>query len=129
MEHEHNHDCEHEHNHENPFADFDEETQMKIQELHMLDQNFQQLLMQKNAYSTEGAQVDLVLDEISKTEGEIMKIVGGQIVVKSTKENVLDEMNHKKELIDTRLKNINEQEEEMSKRIEELRDEIMKKIQ
>ena len=35
----------------NPLANLDEETQRKIQELQMLEQNFQQLLMQKNAFS------------------------------------------------------------------------------
>lgn len=95
----------------------------------MLDQNFQQLLMQKNAYSAENNETDLVIDEVSKTEGEVMKIVGGQVVIKSSKEKVLEDMNHKKELIETRLKSIDKQEEEMNKRIEELRDEIMKKIQ
>lgn len=119
-------DC---HDHENPFANLDKETQEKIQELQMLDQNFQQLLMQKNAYSAENNETDLVIDEVSKTEGEVMKIVGGQVVIKSSKEKVLEDMNHKKELIETRLKSIDKQEEEMNKRIEELRDEIMKKIQ
>ena len=37
----------------NPFANLDEETQRQIQELQMLEQGFQQLLMQKNTYTME----------------------------------------------------------------------------
>jgi prefoldin beta subunit len=119
-------DC---HNHSNPFENLDEETQAKIQELQMLDQTFQQLLMQKNAFSSENNEVDLIIDEVSKTEGEVMRIVGGQVAIKTTKEKILEDMHHKKELISTRLESIDKQEEEMNEKIESLRDEIMKKIQ
>ena len=35
----------------NPLANLDQETQQKIQELQMMEQGFQQLMMQKNAFS------------------------------------------------------------------------------
>lgn len=129
MEEKHDEDVKHSHDHNhNPFSDLDEETQLKVQELQILDQSFQQLLMQKNAYSMEENEVDLVLSEVSKTDSEVMRIIGGQVIIKTTKDEVLNDMNRKKKLIQTRLVDLEKQEKEMTERVEELREEIMKKI-
>lgn len=117
------------HDHTNPFGNLDQETQQQIQELQILEQSFQQLLMQKNAFSMESAETELIIKEVEKTSGEVSKIIGQQVVIKTTKEEILQDMKKKKELIDTRLKSIDEQEQEFSKKIEDLREEVMKKIQ
>ncbi len=113
----------------NPLENLDEETQRKIQELQMMEQTFQQLLMQKNAFSMESNETDLIIKEVEKTEGEVSRVIGNQVIIKSTKEAILEDMKKKKELIDTRMKSINEQEQEFSKKIESIREEVMKKIQ
>jgi len=113
----------------NPLANLDEETQHKIQELQMMEQSFQQLLMQKNAFSMESNETDLIIKEVEKTEGEVSRIIGNQVVIKSTKEAILEDMKKKKELIDTRMKTIDEQEKQFSERMEKIREEVMKKIQ
>ena len=117
------------HNHGNPLANLDEETQAKIQELQMMEQSFQQLLMQKNAFSMEANETDLIIKEVEKTDGEVSRIIGNQVVIKTTKEAILEDMKKKKELIDTRMKTIDEQEKEFSTKIESIREEVMKKIQ
>ena len=55
----------------NPLANLDEETQQKIQQLQMMEQSFQQLLMQKNAFSMEANETDHIITEVEKTEGEV----------------------------------------------------------
>ena len=113
----------------NPLANLDEETQQKIQQLQMMEQAFQQLLMQKNAFSMESNETDFIIKEVEKTEGEISRIIGNQVVIKTTKEAILEDMKKKKELIATRMKTIDEQEKEFSEKIESIREEVMKKIQ
>lgn len=113
----------------NPLANLDEETQRKIQELQMMEQSFQQLLMQKNAFSRESNETDFIIAEVEKTNGELSRIIGNQVVIKSTKKEILEDMKKKKELIDLRMKSIDEQEKQFSEKIELVRDEIMKKIQ
>ena len=113
----------------NPLANLDEETQQKIQQLQMMEQSFQQLLMQKNAFSMEANETDFIIKEVEKTEGEISRIIGNQVVIKSTKEAILEDMKKKKELIATRMKTIDEQEKQFSEQIESIRNEVMKKIQ
>ncbi len=112
----------------NPFGNLDQDTQAKIQELQMMEQTFQQLAMQKNAFNMEASETEHVINEVEKAEGEIMRIVSGQVAIKSTKEKVLEEMNKKKELIDVRMKQMEKQEKEFNERVEALREEIMKKI-
>ena len=132
MEEEKNNDHDHDHDQApmgNPLANLDQETQGMIQELQMLEQGFQQLLMQKNAFSMESNETDLIIKEVEKTEGEVSRIIGNQVVIKSTKEDILKDMNNKKELIDKRMKSIDEQEKDYSKKIESIREEVMKKIQ
>ena len=113
----------------NPLGNLDEETQKQIQELQMMEQSFQQLLMQKNAFSMEENETDLIIKEVEKTTGEVSRIVGGQVVIKTTKEEVLKDMKDKKELLEKRMKSIIEQEERFAKQIEDSRNEIIKKIQ
>jgi len=113
----------------NPLANLDQETQQKIQELQMMEQGFQQLLMQKNAFSMEANETELIIKEVEKTEGEVSRIIGNQVVIKSTKEAILEDMNNKKKLIETRMNTINEQEKEFSEKIESVREEVMKAIQ
>ena len=112
----------------NPLANLDEETQKQIQELQILEQSFQQLIMQKQAFQMEANETDHIIKEVEKTDGEISKIIGNQVVIKTPKEKILEDMKHKKELIDLRLKNIDNQEKEFSEKIESIRDEVMKKI-
>jgi len=113
----------------NPLANLDEETQRKIQELQMMEQNFQQLLMQKNAFVMESNETDLIIKEVEKTEGEVSRVIGNQVIIKTTKEAILEDMKKNKELIEVRMKTIDEQEKEFSKQIESIREEVMKKIQ
>lgn len=128
MAEEHNHSHDHEHDH-NPFANLDEETQKMIQELQFLEQNFQQLLMQKNSFSLESNETDLIIKEVEKTSGEVLRIIGGQVAIKSTKEDILKDMRDKKELLQKRMESIEKQEKDFSERIETIREEVMKKIQ
>ncbi|MBT6690124.1 hypothetical protein HN903_03845 [archaeon] len=117
------------HNHADPLANLDQETQQQIQQLQMMEQSFQQLLMQKNAFSMESNETDLIIKEVEKTEGEVSRIIGNQVVIKATKEEILEDMKNKKKLLDTRMKTIDEQEQEFSKKMEDIREEVMKKIQ
>ena len=113
---------------ENPFANLSEETQRKIQEMQMMEQGFQQLMMQKQAFTMEGNENDKALEELKKAEGDVFKIVGSSIVIKTEKNKLQKELEHKKELIDLRLKNIDKQEKELTDKLQELREEVMKEI-
>jgi len=113
---------------QNLLENLDDTTKQKIQEMQMLEQGFQQIMMQKQAFTHELNETDYALKELDKSQGDVFKIVGQQVVIKSTKETLTKEMKHKKELIETRMKTLEKQEKEMSDKLESLRQEIMKKI-
>lgn len=119
----------HQEHNSNPLANLDQETQAQIQELQMLEQSFQQLLMQKNTFSLESNETDFIIKEVEKTSGELSRIIGNQVIIKTTKKEILEDMKNKKRLIDVRMKSIEEQEQDFVKKIENIREEVMKKIQ
>ena len=51
------------------------------------------------------------------------------MLIKTTKEAILEDMEKKKKLIETRMKAIDGQEKEFSEKMESIREEVMKKIQ
>jgi toxin YoeB len=61
---------------------------MKIQEAQMLEQNFQQLLQQKQMFSMELNETDFALKELENAGEEVFKIVGGQIIIKTDKKKL-----------------------------------------
>ena len=107
---------------------FDEETRIAIQEIQALEQNFEQLMQQKHMFNMESSETDLAIREVEKADGDLFKIVGGQVVIKTSKEKLIADLKHKKDLLELRMKTIESQEKEFSDRIEALRQEIMSKI-
>ena len=107
--------------------DVDKETQEKIQELQGYEQTLHTLLMQKQAFQMELNETENALSEISKAEGDVFKMIG-QIMIKSEKKTLEEDLNKKQKLLSLRLKSIGEQEDSLGKKAEELKEEVMKKI-
>ena len=89
--------------------------------------NFHNLLIQKQAFQMELNETENAISEISKSKGEVFKLIGN-IMIKSNAESLEKELKHKKELLSLRIKSIESQEEQLSSQVEELREEVMKKI-
>ena len=105
----------------------DEQTQQKIQEIQILEQNMQGLLMQKQAFQLELNETENALKEIKESKEDVFKLIG-QIMIKTDKKKLEEELTRKKELLTLRLNSIEKQEKEFSEHLEELRKEIMKSI-
>ncbi|MGD9275784.1 MAG: prefoldin subunit beta [Candidatus Pacearchaeota archaeon] len=97
----------------------------KIQEMQMLEQNLQNILMQKQAFSMELNEAAAALKEINSANDEVFKIVG-QLMIKTDKNKIIEELTSKEKILSLRLKSIEKQEETMTKKLSELRDEFMK---
>ncbi len=105
----------------------DKETQEKIQELQSYEQTLSSLLMQKQAFQMELNETENALSEIVASKDDVFKLVGN-IMIKSNKEDIQKELKQKNDLLALRLKSIEKQETDLSKKAEELREEVMKKI-
>jgi len=103
----------------------EEETQNKINELQLLEQNLQNLLMQKNTFQSQLLEVENALKEIKSAKDKIYKIIG-PIMIEEKKEKVNKDLVSKKELVDLRLKSIEKQEKQLKEKYSKLQEGIMK---
>jgi len=110
-----------------PEEKIDKELQNKIQELQILEQNLQNLLMQKQAFQMELNETENAESELKKAKNDVFKITG-QIMVKANKKELEKELSEKKKILDLRLKNIQKQEDQISSFAEKLRQEVTEKI-
>lgn len=107
--------------------DIDKETQERIQELQSYEQVMHNLLMQKQAFQMELSETENALSEVATAKDDIFKLVG-QIMIKADKKRTEEELKKKQELMALRLKSIEKQENELGKKVEEIKKEVMKKI-
>ena len=97
----------------------------KIQEMQILDQNIQNLFLQKQSFQIELSETQSALKEIENSEDEIFKMVG-QLMIKSNKAKVKEELLNKERFLDIRIKSIEKQENSLTEKLEKLREEIIK---
>lgn len=97
----------------------------KIQEMQLLEQNLQNLLMQKQAFQIEFSESESALNEIEKSGDDVFKIIG-QLMIKADKIKIKQDLTNKKKLLDLRLKAIEKQELSMVNQLDLLREEIIK---
>jgi prefoldin beta subunit len=103
----------------------DAKTQERIQEIQMLEQNLHSILLQKQAFQMELNEAENALSEVEKTKEDLFKLISN-LMIKTDKSKLKEELTRKKDLLNLRLKSINSQENEFSKNLETLRKEIMK---
>lgn len=104
-----------------------QETAKKIQELQLLEQNIQNLMLQKQAFQLEMSETLNAISELSETKEDVYKIIGS-IMLKAKKSELEKDLRHKKELLDLRIKNIEKQEEAIKENLLKKRSEIMKDL-
>jgi len=97
----------------------------KIQELQILEQNLQNILFQKQTFQIELAETQSALEELEKSDEDVYKIIG-QLMLKTEKQKIKDELEEKKKMLKLRTKTIENQEKTITEKAEELRKEVMK---
>jgi len=104
-----------------------EETQNKINELQLMEQNLQNILMQKNMFQSQFLEVENALKEIKNAKDKIYKIVG-PVMIEEKKEKIKKDLDSKKEIVELRLKSIEKQEKQLKEKYSELQSGIMKEL-
>jgi len=101
--------------------------QEKIQQLQILEQNLQNLLMQKQAFQFELNETENALTEVKKTKEDVYKMIG-QVLLKASKSEIEKELQQKNDILNLRTKSIEKQETQLKEEVENIRKEVMKKI-
>lgn len=96
----------------------------KIQEMQFLEQNLQNLLFQKQAFQMELSETQAALKELEKSGDEVFKIIG-QLMIKTDKPKIKDELFNKEKVLSLRTKTIEKQENSLTKELEKLREELI----
>ena len=104
--------------------EFSEESSKNIQELQFIEQQLQAFLAQKQSIQIELNEVLNAIEELSKTEEEVYKIVSG-IMIKSNKEILEKELQEKKKLSELRISSIERQEKLIEEKKARLQKEFM----
>ena len=99
----------------------------KIQEMQFLEQNFQNLILQKQAFQMELSETTSALKEVEKAGDEIFKIIG-QLMIKTDKSKTKKELEDKKKVLGLRVKAIEKQESSLKEQLEKLREEVIKSV-
>ena len=103
----------------------DKETEEKVKELQLLEQNLSNLMYQKQTFQLELNEVTSASSELSESNGDVFKIIGN-VMIKSDKGKLKKELDEKMQIIELRVKNIDKQEKSIRGRVEELRKEVLK---
>jgi|SRR3989304_3930936 len=96
----------------------------KIQEISMMEQNLQNLLLQKQAFQMELSETLAAKREIDSAGEDVFKIIG-QLMIKTDKEKVKKELENKEKLLGIRINSFEKQESIFLEKIESLRSEII----
>lgn len=93
----------------------------QIQEMQILEQRLQNVIFQKQAFQMELAETDSAISELEKSGDEVFKIIG-QLMIKSNKSKIKEELLDKKKILDLRIKTFDKQESSLNEQVEKMRE-------
>lgn len=91
-----------------------------------MEQNVQQYVMRRQQFSQQLMEIESALKELESSP-EAYKIVGN-IMVKTSKDQLKKELAERKELADMRIQSLDKQEQKVAEKVEELKKEVMAEI-
>ena len=93
----------------------------------MLEQNVQNLLLQKQTFQSQLIEVESAVEELEKTKGKSYKIVGA-VMIESDKADLKKELDSKKEVLSLRVKTLDNQEKQFKDKASALQTDILSQL-
>lgn len=103
------------------------ETEEKIMQLQLLEQNMQNILMQKQQFQSQLLEIQNAIEELAKTKETPYKLVG-PLLIASDKKTLEKDLKNKEETLNIRIKNLEKQETSLKEKASSLQEEVLKKI-
>jgi prefoldin beta subunit len=107
-------------------ADMTKETEQKIAQLQLMEQNLQSFLMQRQQFQSQLIEVESALKEIENAK-ESYKIVGN-VMVNASKEDLKKDLEEKKGILELRIKSLEKQEKQIKEKATKTQAEVLEKI-
>tara|TARA_Y100000310_G_C20029793_1_gene511261 strand:- start:61 stop:444 length:384 start_codon:yes stop_codon:yes gene_type:complete len=105
----------------------DKMSSTNMQQLQLTQQNLENIMMQKQQIRSQLVELESALTELNTTD-KAYKIIG-KIMIASSKDDLIKDLEEKKEVAEVRLKNFNSQEEKLKKNLEEFQQKVMEEMQ
>lgn len=105
----------------------DKDIQEKINQMQIVQQNMQNFAVQRQQFQMQQTETESALAEIQKTD-KAYKIIGN-IMVFVSKDDLSNELEEKKQMIDIRVKNIEKQENKLREKAEDIQKEILAQLE
>jgi len=83
--------------------------------------------MQKQAFQMELSETQSALKEVEKSGDEVFKIIG-QLMIKTDRKKIKEELTNKDKLLSLRVKTIEKQESSLREQLDKLHEEVMKGV-
>jgi prefoldin beta subunit len=96
----------------------------QLSRLNQIQQNLQAVLMQKQQLEIEGMEIDKALDELKKSSDDTVYKSAGPVLIRSKKDDVMKELEEKKELLNTRIAVLSKQELRLKESLKEVQGRI-----
>lgn len=108
-------------------AEMSKETEQKIAQLQVMEQNLQNLAAQRQAFHAQLMEVENAMSEASGAKAPVYKIVGS-IMIAAEKEQLKKDLASRKEVLELRLKSLQKQEDALKEKAEQLQGEVVKEL-
>jgi prefoldin beta subunit len=102
------------------------DAQQNIAMLQNIEQSMQTIVMQKQTFQAQLIEIESALSEMKDKESAY-KIVGN-IMVSCKKEDLVKELEAKKEKVDLRIQNLEKQEKSLKSKAEQMQKEVVEKL-
>lgn len=102
------------------------ETQQKISQLQLIEQNVQNILMQKQQLQLQLSEIESALKEIENVK-KAYKIIGN-IMIESEKNDIQEDLKKKEGMVVLRIKNLEKQEEKINEKAKKLQEEVLSEV-
>ncbi len=101
------------------------EAQQIVMQMQSFQQLLQNILIQKESLNVQNSEIENALEELEKAkENETVYKAVGPILIKAEKGKLMEDLNNKKETLETKLKSLEKQEEKTKEKLAELQKKI-----
>ena len=107
-------------------AELSKETEQKIEQLQMLEQNLRTFTVQRQQFQAQLLEIESALTEIEGSK-EAFKIIGG-IMISAPKDDLKKDIAKKKEVLELRIKALEKQEEKIKEKAASTQKEVLKEM-
>ena len=101
------------------------ESDKKIQDMQIIEETLHNILLQKQAFQMDLSETISAIGEVKNSKDDLFKIIG-QIMLKTSKSKILEELENKERILNLRIKSLEKQENTLNEKFSSIRDEIFK---